>query len=225
LMCFGYLYLPTAAEHFARGDIPGWRALNTRIARWVMLVSFPIAAGLFLQSADVLQVLYGASYSGAVPVLKILALGYFIHAMVGFTGSNLVVSGKIRLQLTAHLLALATRIVAAVTLIPLAGVTGAALATVAGILVANGFNLVVTIRHYGIHPFTRTYLRTLAILIVAAVLVHLAVLAVGEGALISLCLFVVGMLLVGLVLLRLRLLIDADDRELLQQLLRRKTPS
>ena len=225
LMCFGYLYLPTAAEHFARGDIPGWRALNTRIARWVMLVSFPIAAGLFLQSADVLQVVYGANYSAAAPVLKILALGYFVHAMVGFTGSNLVVSGKTRLQLVAHLLALAARIAVAVTLIPRAGVVGAALATVAGILVANGFNLLVTVRHYGMHPFTRSYLRTLAILIVTAVLVHLGIVAVGEGALISLFLFVVGMTLAGLILLRLGLVIDADDRELLQRLLRGKTPS
>ena len=51
LICFGYFYLPIASEHFARRDYAGWATINSRVARWTMLCSFPFFSVLFFYAA------------------------------------------------------------------------------------------------------------------------------------------------------------------------------
>jgi O-antigen/teichoic acid export membrane protein len=219
LMCFGYLYLPIASEYFARRDFAGWEALNGRVARWTMLASFPIFAVLFFRSSDVLRILYGAQYARAEPVLLILAASYFLHAMLGFTGSNLVVAGDTRWQMTAHVIALLVKIVGAWLLIPPYGVTGAAIATLAGTFTTNAVNLVVAGFKYRLHPFAAAWWRALLFLIAGAFLLDRVVDRVALGSFGTVAVFVLGLGGLGLVLMRAGILFDREDRQLFSRIL------
>lgn len=223
LMCFGYLYLPIASEHFARKDFIGWEALNARIARWTMLASFPIFAILFFRAGEVLQILYGAEYAAVRPVLLILAANYFLHAALGFTGSNLVVAGNTRWQLTAHVAALVIKVAGAVMLIPHYGVTGAAVATLAGTCATNAINLLVTGIKYRLHPFTLPWFKALLFMVGGAFFIDRLVAWSEFGSFGKLVLFALGIvgLMVGLA--RARVIFDSKDRQLFSRILRERS--
>ena len=194
--------------------------LHLEMKRNFRLNNFPIFAVLFFLADDVLQILYGSAYAGAAPVLTILAANYFLHAALGFTGSNLVVAGNTRWQLVAHLSALVVKIGAAIVLIPPYGMTGAAFATLAGTCLTNGINLVVAGFKYGLHPFTLSWTRAAVLLVGGAFLVDRVTVWVGVGSFGRIGLFVLGLAGLALVLTWARVIFDEEDRQLLVRCLR-----
>lgn len=168
LMVFGFMYLPMVSEFVVKKDYSQWQDMNARVARWSMLITFPIFATFFFFSEEVINLVYGYQYSDAAPVLRILAVAYFGHAMVGFTGLNLAAAGMTGVQLAVHIASLAINIGGNCFLIPRYGVQGAAVATLVSLLVKNGVLLILTRWHLGFHPFTRLYLQSLGILLLFA---------------------------------------------------------
>ena len=165
LGCLGFLYLPIVTEYIGRGNTAQWKDLNARVARWSMLVNFPLFATLFFFPNEVVHTVYGPAYPEAALVLRILAAAYFGHVMVGLTGTNLVAAGMTKVQLGAHLVGLAINIGGNLLLIPLYGVQGAAVTTLLSIWTVNGICLIVMRRCLDLNPFTRLYLQTLGILL------------------------------------------------------------
>ena len=157
-------------EYIEGGNTAQWKDMNARVARWSMLINFPLFATLFFLPNEVVHTVYGSAYPEAVPVLRILAMAYFGHAMVGFTGANLVAAGMTKVQLGAHLVGLAINIGGNLLLIPLYGVQGAAVTTLLSIWTINGICLIVMRLCLDLHPFSKLYLQTLGILLLVALI-------------------------------------------------------
>jgi O-antigen/teichoic acid export membrane protein len=65
LMSFGFLYLPVISGFVATGDKVSWQDLNARVARWSMLLTFPVFATLFCFPREIINIVYGSVYSEA----------------------------------------------------------------------------------------------------------------------------------------------------------------
>lgn len=220
LMSFGFLYLPIASEYFARGDLPGWRLFNARVTRWTMLMAFPVFAVLFFRPGEVLSTFYGPEFAGAVQVLRVLAVAYFIHAALGFTGLNLVVAGHTRWQMVARVAAVCVSIVGHAIFIPLYGIVGAAYVTLASVVTAKGLNLAASTVCLGIHPFTRSHGKALLTVLSCAVLVHYVTAPFSGNGVVTLVTYAVSLALLLVLFLKSEMLFDGDDRELFTGVLR-----
>jgi O-antigen/teichoic acid export membrane protein len=181
-----------------------------------MLLSFPIFAVFLFFPKEVIDLVYGSQYGEAVSVLRILAVAYFGHTMVGFTAVNLVAAGMTRVQFGILRTSLFVNIAACFVLVPQFGIIGAAFASLLSLWTLNGLCLVIMWRRLGIQPFTRLYWNNLfSLLAIAAVtssVFHMTGVLPAVASLFSfslICLGSIGMLY------RLGALIDVADRQVI----------
>jgi O-antigen/teichoic acid export membrane protein len=137
LLAFSFVLAPVAAELFSAGRIGRMRYLYERTVEVLFLLALPIVAIIILFATQLLQLLFGAAYVTAAPVLRILAAGFFLQAITGPNGNTLIMMGYSRRYLIYTLSAGMVTICLYLLLITRLGKTGAALATVAGILLLN----------------------------------------------------------------------------------------
>ena len=138
LVAFSFVLAPMAAELYSAGRIAQMRHLYERTVGALFFLALPIAAIIILFAAPLLQLLFGASYVTAAPVLRILAAGFFLQVITGPNGNTIIMMGHSRRYLVYTLFAGLVTIGLYLPLITSLGKTGAALATVAGILLLNG---------------------------------------------------------------------------------------
>ena len=117
---------------------------------FIILVMFPNV---------ILSNLFGSGYSDAVYTMQILALGFFIHSILGSSGYTLVSIGQVRFLMWSGLIAVIANIIMNIILIPPMGIFGAALATaIVRILISVSW-IVKLYTLLGVQPFTMNYIK------------------------------------------------------------------
>ena len=97
--------------------------------KYVLIFVFPIALLMFLFPELILGVLFGGEFRAAGGVLRILALGYFLHALTGVNTSTLSGIGEPKEVSKIMLSGAAVNLVLNLILIPVYGMEGAAFST------------------------------------------------------------------------------------------------
>jgi O-antigen/teichoic acid export membrane protein len=177
---FALLFTPVAARLFARNDSEGVRDLYWRTAAWVAVFSFPIFLLTFSLAEPVTVGLYGESYRGSALFLALLAFGYYFNAALGFNGLTLRVFGLVKYVVAISLLAAVFNVAANLLLIPRYGALGAAIGTMATLVVHNLLKQAGLLRT-GINVFDWRYLRVYVIVVGAAAVVFAVQVALDLG--------------------------------------------
>jgi len=167
-----FLYFPIASQLYARNQIKEMGRTYAIITKWLMSASLPIFLVLFLFPDVVLWLLYGEKYVPAANVLKILALGFFIHTMLGPNGITLIAAGKPNIPMAASFAAAIVNVIFNFVLIPLLGITGAAVASVLTYVTGNIVVALKLYSDYGIHPFTKNYVKPMLLSTVVAYFIY-----------------------------------------------------
>ncbi|HUS14096.1 MAG TPA: flippase [Chloroflexia bacterium] len=161
---FATLYLPLAARLHAQDDQPGLATLYWQTALWMAVLSFPVFVVTFSFAPAVTETLYGAAYTGAAPVLALLALGYFFQTALGFNGLTLKVQQKLRYVLMIDLAAAVLNVLINLVLIPPWGAAGAAAGTAGTLIIHNLLKQFGLWKYAGITLFQRRYAGLYAVL-------------------------------------------------------------
>jgi O-antigen/teichoic acid export membrane protein len=89
----------------------------------------------FAAARPLVELFYGARYADAAPILSVLALGQFVHGVVGFNAETLRVGGHLKQLIGANAAGVVTNIALSIVLIPSMGALGAAVGAAAGYVV------------------------------------------------------------------------------------------
>lgn len=165
---FKYLYTPAVSRLFARGKRQEIHDVYWQSAAWIAMITFPIFAAGFALAKPVVLLLFGERYAEASTVLSVLAVGYYVHASVGFNNLTLRVYARVRYMVAADLATAAISLVASLALLPTFGAMGAAAVTTATLIIQNGLYQVGLHRSTDVRGFDPLYAR-----------VYLAALAAG----------------------------------------------
>lgn len=151
LRIVGLLSMPLIAINLASGpDIArqfheNGPAAVQQICRSAVLILLPVvilAAVVVLALSTVLLGLFGEAALAARPALVILTIGYLINALSGSTGLLMQMTGHERRFLAYSALSNAVALLALFALVPLWGLTGAAICVV---IASCGWNLAVVV--------------------------------------------------------------------------------
>ena len=134
-------------------------------ARWVLATTLPLFFVLVLYGDALLPVL-GQSYVSDVPILSVLALSQLATALFSSAGYTLSMTGRHTAEFYVMAIGAAATLALNLLLIPRQGLLGAAVATLCGVLVANGLRAVLVARVYGVFPVGRDALRSAVVCIV-----------------------------------------------------------
>jgi len=136
LMAVNIPLAPTIARLYARGEKERLQRVVTKGASVALFGSLPIALGLIIFGRWVLLI-FGREFMGGSAVLVILCLGQLVNAGMGSVGLLLNMTGYERDTAMGVGIAAAVNVVLNTILIPLWGIEGAAIATVAGLIIWN----------------------------------------------------------------------------------------
>ena len=134
---------PSLSRLHAQGDMLAFQKLVADSSVWMFIGTLIPAVGLAFAAPQVLEIVFGAEYRAAAPALQILIFGQVINVFFGSVGTILNMTGLEKEATRGMIIAVVINLALDVLLIPLMGLTGAALASALTIAIWN-----LILRHY-----------------------------------------------------------------------------
>lgn len=157
LVHFVYFAVKAASAHrFSRlhhsGDREGLAAFVATSVRWTFWPSLAAALVLLAFGKYVLM-MFGAGFADGHLLLAILLVGVLTRAAIGPIDALLTMAGEQKRCALAYLATFACNVALNLTLIPLYGLTGAAIATATAMVIEATLLFRLTRRHLGLYTF------------------------------------------------------------------------
>lgn len=171
----GFLYFPIISQLYAQGKIKEIGRTYAVITKWLMSAILPVFLVILLFPKTVLWLLYSKDYVQAYQVLRILAVGFFVHVMLGPNGLTLLAMGETKIITVTGFVGAVLNFVMNMLFIPVMGINGAALASALTYAVTNAIVSLRLYCGYKIHPFTKNYIKPAVLSIAVAMLIYHAV--------------------------------------------------
>ncbi len=170
-----YIFLPVASRLSGLGQAQTLGRVFTTATRWIMIVTLPVFLVLALLPGDSVREIFGVAYLPAAGALVVITTGSFLSILFGPVNAALAGLGATRPLLLAAGVSTLANLILSVTLIPLYGLLGAALAWTLARVLYPGSLAYALYSTYHIHPFRRSLLLPLASALLVGVPVFLAV--------------------------------------------------
>jgi O-antigen/teichoic acid export membrane protein len=136
LFIINFVLAPVVSELYHKNNLIQLQRWMTRSARALLLVSVPVILLLIIYRQPVLH-FFGAEYVSAQWALMILCLGQLINVAFGSPGLLLAMAGSQKYSNISLFCSIIVNISLSLTLTPLYGIEGVAIATSVGIFVWN----------------------------------------------------------------------------------------
>jgi O-antigen/teichoic acid export membrane protein len=156
---FSPIILPLFTELFASEKFDKLSVLYTISSKWMTMLVLPVFISMFVLPDFYINLIFGAKFMAAVPVLKIVIIGYVFHVVMGPLSNLLIISGYTKKAMLNSLAALFVSITLNLILIPKLGLTGAAISAV---LAFATFNILCFLHVYSqikVKPFRLLYIK------------------------------------------------------------------
>lgn len=167
-----FLFLPIFSRLDAEGKRWEMGRFYETVAKWMTFLALPLFSLLVLYPRVIMAWVYGPEYASGATSLAIVALGMFVMLVVGHAHSGILALGESRLVLRGNVFALLVNLSLNVLLIPMLGIDGAAVATLASYVTVSLF--------FGYHLFAKTGINSLSPSLVRPVLVAGLLFAAGS---------------------------------------------
>ena len=145
------LFAPLVSELWVRGDRAALQSVVTRSARWTLLSGLSVALPLMLLAEPLLS-WFGRDFAQGVTALRLLLAGQIVASAFGPQMFLMTMTGNERAAATLLIVSTVVNGVLGVLLIQVIGLTGAALATTAALVVWNVTMALFVWRALGVVP-------------------------------------------------------------------------
>ena len=156
---FAFLFMPVLSELHAEGREGELHRLYTVVTKWIFLGTLPIFLLFVLFPSEAISYTFGGRYAEASATLKILAVGFFSHTLVGPNESTLNSIGATRRVMYDNVTAAVVNIIINLLLVPTYGIVGAAVGTTVAYVVLNTLYSYHVFTLTGVHPFSTAMLK------------------------------------------------------------------
>ena len=142
---------PAFTTLYTQGDMEGLQKVVASVTIWIFIPSVLIALGLTTFTQPILS-LFGPDFLDASMSLQILTLGQVINALCGSVGFLMIMTGYQNKAVVVFCCSALLNIILNWILIPLFGITGAAIATSFTMALWNIWLCILVVKNLGINP-------------------------------------------------------------------------
>lgn len=160
-VAFRIMLNPILSELHAKERQDELETVFKSTAKWISLLTFPMLLLFVLFPDNILGILFGPEAVAASQALVILAVGFFSLAFIGASSLMFLVIGKTRISMYNTVVATVANLFLNIALIPLYGITGAAVATAFSLILISVLHVVFCKKHTGLVPFQKSYWKIL----------------------------------------------------------------
>jgi len=126
---FATIFMPVVSELYARNKVDDLRNVFSIVTKWIFSITLPIFLLMSLFSEEIINIMFGSDYIIGASALRILAFSYFITSLFGLAAPLLQSYGRTRVIMGCGFIGAFVNFILNFLLIPLYGVSGAAVAT------------------------------------------------------------------------------------------------
>ncbi|MGJ8743439.1 MAG: oligosaccharide flippase family protein [Polaribacter sp.] len=152
LIIIGAVVAPKISKLYSENKILEIKPLIIKSSKIVLLITLPILILILIFSKHIL-LFFGEEYLNAFQSILILSICQFFYAISGFVDLILNMTGKQRVFGKITFITAMINIILNLLLIPIYGITGAAISTGFSILLTNGLGAVYVKMKYNFLPF------------------------------------------------------------------------
>jgi len=156
LQSVNQIFAPVIADLHAQGKREVLQKLFQTLTKWVVGLTFPLACVMIVFAARLMRI-FGPDFESGWPVLVIGAAGQLVNCAVGSVGYLLLMSGNQKRLIKVQFAMTIVSVVTNISLIPILGIVGAALAAAGVNVGGNLWNLYEVRKALGISPYNRSY--------------------------------------------------------------------
>jgi O-antigen/teichoic acid export membrane protein len=212
LLSVNQIFSPTISDLHTRGDRALLGRLFQSLTKWVIGLTLPLAAVVIVFAQPMMRI-FGHDFESGWPILVIGTIGQLVNCGVGSVGFLLLMSGNERRLIKIQSVMAVVMVILNIVLVPVWGVTGAALAAAITNVGVNIWNLLEVRSVLKLSPYNASYFRLLPpiaavvgmtiLLKMRSEVFHHDWLSVCVAGVVAYVVFAAGIFLMGL---------DADDR-------------
>jgi O-antigen/teichoic acid export membrane protein len=158
---FVFRFSPTISRLWEEQKLVDLDRLLKSVTRWVAILAVPVYAVAVALPGPLLH-LFGDEYRSGRWILALAALAFLFDSLAGPVESVLMMTGRVRLEMAANVIAGSTMLPVSYVLIHSYGLTGAAVATLAYNLVLNALKMIFVWRALRMHSLSLALLTPLS---------------------------------------------------------------
>jgi O-antigen/teichoic acid export membrane protein len=158
LQSVNQIFSPTVAALHSRGEHELLGRMFQTLTKWILGFTVPLAAVMAIFSRPLMSI-FGKDFEVGWAILMIGALGQLVNCGTGSVGFLLLMSGNQRRLIQIQVVMALVMVGMNLALIPLWGITGAAVAAAATNVLSNSWYLWAVRKTLGLSPYNRSYLR------------------------------------------------------------------
>jgi O-antigen/teichoic acid export membrane protein len=213
---FGGTLLPAVSEQFGKGEMDKIRAIYRNAARYLMMLSFPLATAGIALAHPIITLLYGSEYTPAIILMQIVFIPFAMRGLMQSVSSIIYGIKEPTFILKMGIILICVSIGLNLWLIPKYGAIGAAIATSIPRIAALPFYVRFVSKKIGERWPMRDTLRVS----LASVIMGVVVYAIQHyfGAILSICIGVPAGIIIYMVALLSLGSIGSQDLKFLKQI-------
>lgn len=175
LISIMFIYQPVGTKLYGANKKLELKELYQTSTKWIFLITSPLIMLVLLQPTVVVSLLFGNNYAEAMFPLFLLFIAYAIRICLGPISGSIVMLGKTRQLMYIVASAAIVNITLNLSLIPLYGISGAALATGGSLILLSVVELTYLYTISKMQPIKQLYAKMLAIFVIMMVLTYVVI--------------------------------------------------
>lgn len=167
-------FFPLATREFSRRNYAVIKEISKQTEKWIIIVNIPIFLMMIIFPGAIINVFFGADYLLAENALRFLSIGLLFYSTSIISHNLISMIGKTKLILMNILFASILNLILNIILVPLFGISGAAVATMISYIVLT-LILFFQLKYYAsVIPFRRKIFRVfLSAIIPTIILIYI----------------------------------------------------
>ncbi|MFQ5721423.1 MAG: flippase, partial [Candidatus Aminicenantales bacterium] len=210
------LFLPVITELHAKGKSKDLESVYKTVTKWIFYFDFPLLLLFMLFPGQILNVIFGSEFVLGYAALGILSLGFFVYNINQTSHHVLSMLKRTDCIFYSTAVCAAVNVVLNFILIPVLGISGAAVASAVTYVVLGALLAVFAWKFAETVPFSKSWIRSFAVGLVSVALITI----LGRAVFRTFDIYILALLFVLFVLLYAFLLlvsggVEKEDVEIL----------
>ena len=181
-----YLLFPVLNKLNSEGNREDFINVSERVYKYMIYLNLPALCFVVVFSKDILNLLYGIEFAKGYMVLMILSISMVLQIFLQISWYILGVNKKTKLIMVINIIYMLCNVIANYLMVPMYGITGAALATLGSSLLIGIWVAIVAAKFYGKFIFP---IKTMGILVLSLIVLIIVFLVKDRSLVYNLLIF------------------------------------
>lgn len=172
LVAFITMFAPLISKLFHKGELDKLANIYKAITKWILAINLSFLSIILLFNENIL-LLFGKEFLFGSAALILVACGQTVNAAVGPAEQVNIMTGYPQYAFYNNLVTVIVNVVLNYLLIPIYGISGAAIASLVSVATVNIIRVLLVYKNYKFHPYNKNFLSVIYSIILTFIIVYI----------------------------------------------------